>query len=44
MPKVTDYELERIEDEYVQNTQKYKKKVKKQKEQKYSGKKDYRAE
>ena len=44
MPKVTDYELEHIEDEYVENTQKFKKKSKTKKNQKYSDKLDHRAE
>lgn len=44
MPKVTDYELEHFADEYVENTQKFKKKPKNKKEKKYSDKKDYRVE
>lgn len=43
MPKVTDYELEHYDDEYVEHTQKFKKKSK-NKEKKYSEKKDHRTE
>ena len=41
MPKVSDYELEHLDDERVEKREKRKKPVK---EKKYADKKDYRAE
>ena len=42
MPKVSDYELEHLEDERFEITQKFKKKTKQVKEKKYPEKKDPR--
>lgn len=44
MPKVSDYELEHLDDEVQETVQKIKKKKKQVKEKKYPEKRDVRAE